>query len=364
MRKLAYVITQSEMGGAQKNILLLCEGLKSYYDITVYSASGGKMIDSLKSIGVKHKVVPHMVREISPAQDYKAYRYLVEEFKKEGFHIVHCHSSKAGVIGREAARSAMVPNIVYTAHGFVFNEPMNNIKKFIYKKAEEREARFSDNIICVDPKDVLIAKELGIVPKRKLTYIPNGIDFNNTPKKHKISRDEIFRFGLVANFYETKGHRYLIGAFKELLKSYPNCELILIGDGILKDEMTSLAEGEQRIKFLGFKENAEDLMNTFHCFSLSSVKEGFPFVILEAIKQRIPIISTDVGAIKDILKEDKYGLIIEKASISQMKNAMEYVINNYEEAVEKAENAYKYCKEIYSLERMIELTKEIYENTL
>lgn len=362
MKKLAYVITQSEMGGAQKNILLLCEGLKTYYDITVYSASGGNMIDILREMDIKHKVIPNMVREISPLNDYKAYKYLKKEFLKEKFDIVHCHSSKAGVLAREAAKKARVNNITYTAHGFVFNEPMSKLKQTIYKIAERREARFSDNIICVDPKDIIIAKDLGIIPKKELVYIPNGIDFEDGNSKMRLQENDTFKFGLVANFYETKGHRYLIPAFKEILKNYPKCELILIGEGILKEEMVSLSEGEVKIKFLGYKKNGEELIKDLNCFTLSSVKEGFPFVILEAIKQKVPIISTDVGAIRDILKDDKYGLIIEKASIEEMKKAMEYVINNYKEAINKSNMAYDYCKEVYSLENMINLTKNIYEN--
>ncbi|MBU3226927.1 glycosyltransferase family 4 protein [Clostridium algidicarnis] len=362
MKKLAYVITQSEMGGAQKNILLLCEGLKSSYEITVYSASGGDMIDILKEMDIRHKSIPNMVREISPLNDYKAYKYLKAEFLKEKFDIVHSHSSKAGVLAREAAKRAKTHNIVYTAHGFVFNEPMSKLKQIIYKIAEKREARFSDNIICVDPKDIIIAKDLGIIPKKELVYIPNGINFENDNNKMALKENDTFRFGLVANFYETKGHRYLIKAFKEILKTYPKCELVLIGEGILKEEMVSLSDGEDRIKFLGYKENGGELIKDFNCFTLSSVKEGFPFVILEAIKQKVPIISTDVGAIRDILKNDKYGLIIEKASIKEMQKAMEYVINNYEEAINKSDMAYDYCKSVYSLENMINLTKHIYEN--
>ncbi|SUY47242.1 glycosyltransferase [Clostridium putrefaciens] len=362
MKKLAYVITQSEMGGAQKNILLLCQGLKSSYDITVYSGSGGDMIGILEGMNIKHKSIPNMVREISPINDYKAYKYLKKEFLKEKFDIVHSHSSKAGVLAREAAKRAMVNNIVYTAHGFVFNEPMSKLKQTIYKIAEKREAKFSDNIICVDPKDITIAKDLGIIPKRELAYIPNGISFESDNNNMTLKESDTFTFGLVANFYETKGHRYLIKAFKEVLKTYPKSELILIGEGILKKEMISLSDEEDRIKFLGYKKNGGELIKGFNCFTLSSVKEGFPFVILETIKQKVPIISTDVGAIRDILKNGKYGIVIEKASIKEMQKAMEYVINNYEEAKNKSIMAYNYCKKVYSLENMIDLTKKIYEN--
>jgi glycosyltransferase involved in cell wall biosynthesis len=361
MKKLAYVITQAEMGGAQKSILLLCKYLKSQYDITVYSAPDGGMIDELKLLGIPHIPVENMVREINFISDYKAYKFLVKEFKDKAYDIVHCHSSKAGIIAREAAESAGVKNIIYTAHGFVFNEPMNRYKKDLYVFLEKYEAKKSNSIICVDSNDVAIAKRLGMKCKGQITYIPNGIDFSkedSTPS----SNNHCFTFGLVANFYENKGHRYLIQAFNELIKKTEyRAELVLVGSGELEEEMKLLAKDNSFIKFLGFRKDAQDIMKSFDCFVMSSVKEGFPFVILEAIKNNVPIISTDVGAVRHILQDGDSGYIVKPFNSDELLMAMIHVLENKEEANRKAIKAYAYCSQNYSIENMINATKELYE---
>lgn len=361
MKKIAYVITQSEMGGAQKNILLLCHNFKNEYDITVYSGGEGNMIDKLHALGVKHVKVKDMVREINPLKDYKAYRFLTKEFKKNKYDIVHCHSSKAGVLGREAAKKTGINNIVFTAHGFVFNEPMNFIKKGIYKFIEKHEAKNTHTIICVDPEDVVLSKKYNMKPKKNIVYIPNGIDFKeHSIEYEKTSTMDRITFGLVANFYATKGHKYLIQAFNELIEEGYKAQLILIGDGELKDSMGKLAENNKNIKFLGYRQDAEKILKTLDCFVLSSVKEGFPYVILEAIKNKIPIIATKVGAVPEMLGNGEFGLLVDKEDSTKLKESMIYIINNRKEAKYKAELAYENCIKKYSIESCIDNTRKVY----
>lgn len=363
MKKIAYVITQAEMGGAQKSILLLCKYLKVNYDITVYSAPNGGLIDELKLLGIKHVSVKNMVREINLVEDLKAYRFLLKEFTDNKYEIVHCHSSKAGIIAREAAHRAKVKNIIYTAHGFVFNEPMNKYKKDLYIFLEKHEAKKSNTVICVDPNDVAIAKKLGMKCKEDIVYIPNGIEFdsNESNNSSRINSNK-FTFGFVANFYENKGHRYLIQAFNNFIESDNfNAELVLVGSGELEEEMKLLAKNNPNIKFLGFRKDAQEIMKSFDCFVMSSVKEGFPFVILEAIKNKVPVISTEVGAIREILQDGKLGYIVKPFNSEELMQAMLHVINNQEESVHKAAEAYEFCLKNYSIDNMIRSTREIYE---
>jgi glycosyltransferase involved in cell wall biosynthesis len=365
MKKLAMVVTQAEMGGAQKNILLLAKCLRRDYDITVYSGEAGALIKELENIGVRHITVPDLVREINLVKDFKAYSFLLKEFKTQGYHIVHCHSSKAGILARQAAKGAKIHNSIYTAHGFVFNEPMSSLKRDLYIFLEKLQGKNCHSIICVNSHDVVTAEIQGIKPRRSLMYVPNGMDFSNDlcSADKSLKEHQVFTFGLIANFYETKGHRYLIEAFNNFSSSASRkVRLVLIGDGILRPEMERLAEGNPNIEFWGYRDKAEELMGNFHCFILSSVKEGFPFVILEAVKNRLPVISTDVGAVREILNEGKNGILVEKASAESLEKAMAYVLEHQEEMAEKAEAAFEFCKERYSIERMVELTRKVYES--
>lgn len=396
MKKIAYVITQSELGGAQKNVLLLCNGFKDRYNITVYSAPGGKMIDELNSMGVRHIAISEMVREINPIMDFKCYKKLKMEFKKNEYDVVHSHSSKAGILGREAARASGVRNIIYTAHGFVFNEPMSDFKKKLYTFLEGYESKKTTSLICVDENDITIAKKKGIKPKRNLVYIPNGIDFNSpitnvhsqfakcqSPDKLDVAclsldkqentqthiakmrkdfgiSEGDFVFGSVANFYETKGHRYLIQAFNDMCIEGYKAKLLLIGDGHLLQGMKELAGDNKNIIFLGYVENAMGKMNIMDCFVMSSLKEGFPFVILEAIKNKIPIVSTDVGSIKKILNGEEFGILTEPHDVASLRLSMIKALNEYPIIKEKAEKSYEFNKERYSLETMLKQTEELY----
>lgn len=366
MKKLAYVITQAELGGAQKNIILLCKRLKTSYDITVYSAPGGGLIDELSQIGVRHVSVPDMVREISLPNDFKAYSFLVKEFKVNKYDIVHSHSSKAGILARQAAKSAGIKNIIFTAHGFVFNEPMSSLKKKVYTFLEKFEGTNSHWIICVDANDIKIAEKNGIKAKKGIVYVPNGIEFTEQDASYvKVinkSENRPFVFGLVANFYETKGHRYLIEAFNRLTaQDNINAKLVLIGDGSTKDEMEILAGNNSNIEFMGYRKNGMELMRDFDCFVMSSVKEGFPFVILEAIKNKLPIISTDVGAVREILEDGELGMIVKPFDAEELVKAMKYVYNNREEAESKASTAFAKCSTKYSIDTMVNLTEKLYQ---
>lgn len=368
-KKIAYVITQSELGGAQKHLLLLAKGLKEQYDITVYSKPGGKMVEELLALKIKYIPVNSMVREINLLEDFKTYKFLTNEFKQNNYDIVHSHSSKAGLIARLAANKVKTKKIIYTAHGFVFNEPMSKIKKTIYKIIERFAARLSDNIICVSPDDVEISKVVGIKPKSSIEYIPNGIEFEENSKESrleirkrlKLEQNE-FIFGFVANFYETKGHRYLIEGFNNFIKNGYQAKLVLIGEGNLISEMKVLAKENKNIEFLGFKPNACELIKAFDCFIMSSVKEGFPFVLLEAAYNKVPIITTEVGAIYEMLDGNKNGIVVPPKDSQAIYNAMKYAIKNKESMNVNAESEYDYCKNMYSLEKMVSLTRDLYEN--
>lgn len=366
MKKLAYVITQSELGGAQKNIILLCKKLKQDYDITVYSAPGGGLIDELSLMGIKHVSVPDMVREINLSRDFKAYKFLIKEFKSNKYDIVHCHSSKAGILARQAARRADVKNVIFTAHGFVFNEPMSQLKKKVYTFLEKYEGNNSHWIICVDPNDIKIAEKNGIKAKKGLVYVPNGIEFTEQDayavKVINKDQNKPFIFGLVANFYETKGHRYLIEAFNKLTANGDiNAKLVLVGDGSIKKEMEALAGNNRNIDFWGYRKDGMEIMKDFDCFVLSSVKEGFPFVILEAVKNKLPVITTDVGAVREILEDGKLGMIVKPRDAEELVKAMKHVYNNREEAEAKAMQAFHKCRKDYSIDTMVNLTRKLYD---
>lgn len=372
LEKLAYVVTQSELGGAQKNILLLSRGISDRFDITVYCGPGGLLVDELKKSGIKVIEVPTLQRQISLIGDLRTYLYLKKEFVRYEYSIVHSHSSKAGLIARLAARSAGIRKNIYTAHGFVFTEPMGKLTNMFYTLSEKLAASIATDLIVVSERDLEVAEAHGIRSKNETVCIQNGIDFaisgDRDPKSarselrsHLGLAEEDFVFGMIANFYETKGHRYLVKAFEMLrleMKS-DRLKLVLVGQGELQDEIRSISG--DGVTYTGYVENAESLMDAFDCLVLSSVKEGFPFVILEAVKHRLPIVATDVGDISKTLGQCTSCRIVRPANVNNLYLAMRWVLENKEKVKSSAAGTYEAIESKYSLQRMIEDTLMVYK---
>lgn len=369
MKKVAQIITLSEMGGAQKNVYLLSKNLiKEDYDVTVISSGQGDLAKVVKESGCQYIDDPFMVREINLIQDIKNIFYLYKLFKKEGFDIIHCHSSKAGLVARIAARLAGVDKIIYTAHGFVFNEPMSRIKKNVYRTIEYIGGKFGKNIIAVSKKDYDCALEYNLCKEKNLYYIPNAIEEinlkelkNNLDIRKELGIDEnSIVFGTVSNFYETKGHRYLIEALKRLYDEGYKFETIFAGEGPTLEEMKILAAGYNSIKFLGYRKDNLDLMNAMDLFILPSVKEGMPYAILEAMAVGTPVLCTRVGALGDIITNKENGIIVEPQDVEQLYKELKNVLDNRIYISSLGEAGKEYVNKNFSFDAFLNKIKEIY----
>lgn len=370
MKKIAQVITQSELGGAQKHIILLAKEFKERgYEVDVIAGGSGDLKKILESDGINYIEDPYMVREISLGIDIKNVKYLKNLFKKNGYDIVHCHSSKAGLVGRIAARLAKIDKIIYTVHGFVFNEPMNKIKKYIYIICEFIGARCGDEIVTVSKKDYQCALDYNIGNANNTIFIPNAI--KDIDKKSLKCREDMlsqlgidnntFIIGNVSNFYETKGHRYLIDALIKLYDEGYDFHVLFAGEGNNLQEMQEKSKNYDKIKFLGFRKDNYDIMNCFDLFVLPSVKEGMPYVILEAMNLGKPVLCTEVGALVDIIKDGENGYIVEPQSTEVLYKKIKSILENKElQDIGKAGE--EYVKKHFSFESFVNNLEKLYDN--
>lgn len=367
--KVAQVITQSEMGGAQKHVLLLSSLLREKgYEVTVFAAPGGEMIEELKKMNIGFMEVPDMVREINPIRDLKATLFLYKKFKEEKYDIVHCHSSKAGLIGRLAAKLAGIKKRIYTVHGFVFNEPMGRVKKWAYTVIEKFGGLLSSDIIAVSNRDYDIALKYKVIDSKRLRYIPNAIEEIDikklapgdlTRKKLGLNTNE-FVIGTVANFYETKGHVYLIEALKRLYDEGYKFKTIFAGIGPKYDDMINFSSGYNDIKFLGYRKDNFDVINAMDMFVLPSVKEGMPYVVLEAMMLSKPVLCTRVGALGDIIKDEVNGFIVNSQSSDELYNKLKLILEHKYDLTRIGHEGGKYVRENFSIEKFIEDVIEVY----
>jgi glycosyltransferase involved in cell wall biosynthesis len=368
--KVAQVVTLSEMGGAQKHVLLLSTELKSRgYDVTIFTSAGGKLIEKARENGISVVLVPDMVREISPVSDIKAVRNLYRLFKEGGFDIVHSHSSKAGILARIAAKLAGTKRIIYTAHGFVFNEPMSSIKRAIYIYIERIGAMLGDKVISVSKKDLDSALENRLVSGEKLVYIPNAIpeiskeslrDAAEVKKELGIPEGE-FVIGTISNFYETKGHIYLIEAVKRLHAEGHSFRTVFAGQGPKMQEMMDISGGDKGIMFLGYREDNYDIMNTLDLFVLPSIKEGMPYVVLEAMSLGKPVLCTKVGALTDMIEDGVNGFIVEPQDSGLIYEKLKWILGNRDSLQPVGAAGEKYVKDNFSMSKFTESVISVYE---
>ena len=314
------IITRSDWAGGQKVLYALVKGLNDRYknEIEIEVACGkenGILIKELEDIGIKVHVVPDLVREISLAKDLKAYFELKKIIKQGNFNVVHLHSSKAGILGRIAAKKCMISNIIYTVHGWWSLEQYRGLKQSLLVFAERFAAKYCDKIVFLCQREKEKAKIWKIGNEKQYVVIPNAIiPIENLvrgqlrvelgiPKNVKI-------VGNVARLDPPKNPIRFLSIAKEVISKLNDVVFVWIGGSIVDDFYGQKVEEflkinkelQDRIFFLPFRKDAVKLMADFDIFLLTSDSEGMPLSVLEARSLRIPVVSTNVGCVSEIIE--------------------------------------------------------------
>lgn len=300
-KKILFLVTQSEFGGAQRFIYTLTTNLKGY-DITVGAGPEGDDKNGLLSALEKQRInvirLKYMRRGINPFFDIPALFEVKRLIDKKKPDILFLCSSKIGFIGSLAGKNKM-KRIIYRIGGWTFNDPWPNWKKKLYIWIEKTSAKWKDYIINNAKSDKKDALELGIKPKKEILVIYNGIgdlEFLSKEKARKELdlKDSDFVVGTIANDYPSKGLKYLKKAMENI-----DGELVIIGKGN---------------KYLP---DAYKYLKAFDVFVLPSIKEGFPWTLLEAIKAEVPIVATCVGAVPEVINQ-----CIEPGNVQELTEAI------------------------------------------
>ncbi|MBN1778957.1 MAG: glycosyltransferase family 4 protein [Candidatus Buchananbacteria bacterium] len=367
MKKILYLVTQSELGGAQKYIIDLATNLAAENKILVGAGGASEMFDELQQAKIETIKIKNLVREINPIKDFLAYFEIKKIIKNFQPDVVHLNSTKIGIIGSIAAKKLGVKKIIYTVHGFVFNEPLPNWKKNLYIYLEKLTSKFKDKLICVSEYDYQAGIKIDI-PENKMTVIHNGI--NQLPFESKerlraklnLPTSKII-IGTIARDYPTKGLRYLVEAAKIIKNDFPNTIFIVINDGLgnknLKQKIKD-SDLENNFIFLQNTKNAWQFLPALDIYVCPSVKEGFPYSILEAMQAGLPIVSTDVGGVPEAIQDKKNGLLIKPSSAETIARSINWLMRNKNLAEQISHQAKNDVTPEFDLTNMIEKTKLIY----
>ncbi len=322
--KICHVITRLIVGGAQENTVLTC----AHLDRTRYApllVSGpetgteGDLAAEAKQLGVRIRVVPTLVREIAPQRDLDAALRLWRLFVRERPAIVHTHSSKAGIVGRLAARLARVPVIVHTVHGWGFHRGMRAGRRATYVRLERLAAQWTTRLVVVSDRDRQIGLAHGIGVPSAYVLIRSGVDLApfRDARRHRAAirvslgiPPEAPVVGAVMRLSAQKDPETLLKAAAEVLGRIPAAYLVLVGDGPLRGEFERWAETlgiRHRVRMTGLRRDVPALMGAFDALVFTSRWEGLPRVIPQAMAAEIPIVATSVGGVGEAIQDGVTG---------------------------------------------------------
>ena len=360
-------MTQSEFGGAQRFIYTFTTNLKGY-DIIVGAGPEGDdkkgLLFALEKRGIKIVHLKNFRRSINPFFDLMG---LIEAFrliKKLKPDVVFVNSTKAGILGGLSARLLKIKRIIYRIGGWTFNDPWPKWKKKLYILIEKYTAKFKDFIVNNAGSDRKQAIRLGIKPKKEIILIHNGIgelEFLSKENARKFLKIKPgFTIGTIANFYPPKGLKFLIRAANILKKE--NINFVVIGDGEERKKLEDLIKECKLDNFFltGVIPEASKYLKAFDIFVLPSVKEGFPWTVLEAMMANVPIIVTKVGAVPDVVENNKDGFVIEPGNPKELAKTIKELVENKELREKFVKGARKTVQEKFALKQMIKKYEDLF----
>lgn len=364
--KILQFITLSEIGGAQTVLYRIIKHLPENFEITLICAKAGELVDMVKNLDKDINIVgiDELQRDLSFNLDSIVFKKVYSIIKQEQFDIVHCHSSKAGVIGRICGYLNKTPKIIFTSHGLSFNNHQGILKRSLYKTAEFISGKCCHNVVCVSEYDKNKLKS--VVSKKKLIVIPNSVEQQSHPpslsflelrRGEKVKNQINILF--VGRLSEPKLPELLIKCFVEFKNK--NVKLQIVGDGpkfdLCKDLKNNFAL--QNIQLLGTQLDVKRFYSEADIFILLSRWEGLPMTIIEAMSFGLPVIASNVGGIPELIKNGYNGYLVDNKE-KQIENCLNLLIQNQELRQYFAKNTLKKYKENYTIDNMIKQYLKIY----
>jgi len=372
---LLYVITKLELGGAQKQLLSLIERIdKKRYNIFLITANQGLLMPEALSIkGLSLRPSRFLERSINPLKDFLALIEIYQFIRKNKIDLVHTHSSKAGILGRWAAKLAHVSVIIHTVHGWPFHPWQNPLISQFYIFLEHLTAKITNRLIAVCEYDIKKGIKFKICKREKYVLIRYGIDkeeftdYNNVLGKRKeLAIDSAQAVvGMVACLKPQKSPQDYIKVAFLVTKVFPQVKFLLIGDGQLRPKIEKLIQKfnlKDSVFLTGWREDIPQVLSSIDIFMLTSLWEGLPIAALEALAASKPVIATDTGGIQEIVKDGKTGFLVPPKNINMLAERLMILLKDSFLRLKMAEEARNSLGREFTYGHMVNKTEELYES--
>jgi glycosyltransferase involved in cell wall biosynthesis len=318
--RILVLVTLAETGGAQSYVAGLLPGLQGRYDVVVAAHGDGPLREASRAAGARFVPLRHVRRPLHPARDLLGLIELVVLMRRAAPDIVHANSSKAGVLGRLAAAAAGVPIRIFTVHGWAFSAS-SGLVSVLYRWADRLMAPLTTLTICVAERERTAGLAARTCIAERTVVIPNAIDVEAIPQaRHDGGPPLVVAVGRLA---EPKDAMTLVRA----LAAVPGRRFaaLLVGDGpdrpCVEEEVNRLGVADA-VALVGTRDDVPALLAGADVFALSSRSEGAPISILEAMAAGLPVVSSRVGGVPELVVDGETGLLVPPGDPAAMSAAL------------------------------------------
>lgn len=342
--RVLHLITRLELGGAQQNTLYCTANHdRGLFDVELIAGAGGQLDDEARAItDARVQIVPWLRHQIDPLRDLEALVRLRSHMAANDIDVVHTHSSKAGILGRLAAHLAGVPFVVHTVHGWSFNDTQSRTRRRAYVEMERLAAGFTNRIVVVSSRNREKGLSMGIGRPDRYEVVHSGIDvdaFRQPETDRRAVRrslgygpDQVV-VGTVACLKPQKAPLDFVRAAAEAYSRDERLRFFIAGDGPLRPaveaEITRLGLGGI-VQLLGWRRDVVDLYHAMDVFLLTSIFEGLPRSVLQAMAAGVPVVATDVDGTPEVVRNRQTGLLIPPARPEAAARALLEVVRDAE----------------------------------
>lgn len=391
--KVLRIINRFNLGGPTYNAAYLTKYLPSEKYETLL-VGGVKDIDEdssefmLEKLGLKPILIEEMKRPINFSEDRRAYKKLVEIIKDFKPDIIHTHASKAGLLGRLAAFKCNVPVVLHTFHGHVFHSYFGKIKTYVFKTLERYLAKKSSKIIAISPEQKReLSKDHRIAKESKFEIVPLGFDLRrfqeNMDEKRKIFRSKYqlkekdIAVGIIGRLAPIKNHYFFIDVINQILKQNIEAKFFIIGDGETMGELQEYCKNlnipfnlpksevfDSNLIFTSWIKEVDIALAGLDIIALTSKNEGTPVSLIEAQAANKPIVTTNVGGIKDIVIENETAYLCEQEDLNAFTEQLELLITDNKVRKNMSEKGWENVKKKFHYTRLVNDIDKLYSTLL
>jgi L-malate glycosyltransferase len=364
--KVLHVISGGETGGSRKHLItLLSKFPKDEVALVVFQE--GQLSNEAQEAGID----VHVIKQTS-RYDLSILKRLTQFINEGSYEILHTHGPRANLFGafiKNKIKALWVttihsdPKLDFIKTG-IKGKLFTTLNLYAIRKIEYFFAvseRFKENLVS-----------LGI-PGKKVKTIYNGIEFQESPTTQTLTRqdigvsDEDFVITMVARLHPIKGHELVFNSLKEI--QHQNVKLVLVGNGPIEDELKSKVKElklDAQVIFLGFRQDVDNIYKVSDVSLLASYSESFPLALLEAANQQVPLITTDVGGVKQLVIDDTLGWIVPTGDSNELKEAIKDAYDRKKNGTlkEMGEKQYEYASSHFSLDNLYKEIKNTYQQLL